>query len=175
MVLSCDLAPSRAVCTEDESRDTIAAAPESDKANTRASDLKSLFLGFFHAEPLSCRTLTPKQQLGSRCGRKGASISDISNGRRARLREIGATENEKRCDGTAKACSKRSPGNKTASLLIRDPAAILATIGISRAAGSPVTYFGVTAASSITMPPTCYRPWWLVSAPSAGGCKRQCQ
>ena len=52
----------------------------------------------------------------------------------------------------AKACSKRSPGNKMASLLIKDPTAILATIGISRAAGSPVTYFGVTAASSITMP-----------------------
>ena len=38
-----------------------------------------------------------------------------------------------------------------ASLLIREPAA-MATIGISRAAGSPVTYFGVTGTSSITMP-----------------------
>jgi hypothetical protein len=54
-----------------------------------------------------------------------------------------------------------------ASLLIRDPAAILATIGISRAAGSPVTYFGVTAASSITMPadlPPALAAWAAISS-----------
>ena len=70
----------------------------------------------------------------------------------------------------AKACSKRSPGNKMASLLIRDPAAILATIGISRAAGSPVTYFGVTAASSITMPadlPPALAAWAAISSTCA--------
>ena len=50
----------------------------------------------------------------------------------------------------ATACSSRSAGSKMTSLLNREPRAILATIGISRAAGRPVTYFGVTAASSMT-------------------------
>ena len=53
------------------------------------------------------------------------------------------------------------------AMLISEPPAILATIGISRAAERPVTYFGVTAASSMTMPadfPPALTAWAAISS-----------
>ena len=60
----------------------------------------------------------------------------------------------------ATACSSRSAGSKMTSLLNREPRAILATIGISRAAGRPVTYLGVAAGvvDDEHLQPCC-RPW----------------
>ena len=43
-------------------------------------------------------------------------------------------------------------GSKITSLLNSEPRAIFMTMGTSRAAEKPWTYFGVTAASSITAP-----------------------
>jgi hypothetical protein len=69
---------------------------------------------------------------------------------RALETKIGTTE--VRWPRARKLAARGAPATRWQALLIKDPTAILATIGISRAAGSPVTYFGVTAASSIIMP-----------------------
>ncbi|MNL31355.1 hypothetical protein D3C87_1531400 [compost metagenome] len=52
----------------------------------------------------------------------------------------------------AKAVSSRAIGRISNSLLRMEPTAILPMIGSSRLGDRPVTYFGVTAASSITTP-----------------------
>ncbi|MNR36754.1 hypothetical protein D3C85_1547140 [compost metagenome] len=52
----------------------------------------------------------------------------------------------------AKAVSNRATGRISSILLRIEPTAILPMIGSSRLGERPVTYFGVTAASSITMP-----------------------
>lgn len=58
-------------------------------------------------------------------------------------------------------------GKRITSLLNSDPRAIFITIGTSRAAENPWTYFGVTAAPSIIAPAAFGGPWTACPATSS--------
>ncbi len=114
------------------------------------------------ADRMKSVLIAPSTRFFSRCaaeasrgksrpgGLGGDGVEDLL---RALEAQVGAAEHQQRRDRPGReGVSSSATGSRITSLLKTEPRAIFQTIGSSRAAGKPWTYFGVTAASSISAP-----------------------